>query len=168
MSETPVGSTPSLNESMNNNAPAQPGAAEAADVSRGQGRRFSSFWWLVTAFWLFIALASALETSLLQSADIGRALVVALVRLAPWIVLTPVIVWASSAYPLERSTWKRSLWVHLAVCVLSLATVGVFAYLSPPSPSTLRPDRADMGRVNRQPRETAFVCRGASKPGQIL
>jgi two-component sensor histidine kinase len=142
---------------MDNNTPAQPRAAEAADVSSGQGRRFPSFWWLVTAFWLFIALASALETSLLQSADMWQALVVALVRLAPWILLTPMIVWASSVYPLERSTWKRSLWAHLAVCLLSLAVIGVFAYLSPPSPSISRPDQAEVGRLNREPRQTAYV-----------
>ena len=82
-----------------------------------------------------MALASALEMSLLQSADIGRALMAALVRLVPWIFLTPLIVWASSAYTLERSTWKRSLWVHLAVCALSFGIVGVFAYFSPPAHS---------------------------------
>jgi two-component sensor histidine kinase len=118
---------------------------------------FSSFWWLVTAFWLFIALASALETALLQSADIGQALVAALVRLAPWTFLTPLIVWTSSAYTLERSTWKRSLWVHLAVCALSLGIVGAFAYLSPPPPSLVRQDAAELRRLNREPRETAFL-----------
>jgi two-component sensor histidine kinase len=111
----------------------------------------------VTAFWLFIALASALEMSLLQSTHIGQALTVALVRLVPWIFLTPVVVWVSSVYTLERSTWKRSLWVHLAVCALSLGIVGVFAYLSPPSPPLSRHDPAELSRVNREPRETAFV-----------
>ncbi len=119
--------------------------------------RFSSFWWLVTAFWLFIALASALEMSLLQSTDLREALIVALVRLVPWIFLTPLIVWVSSAYTLERSTWKRSIWMHLAVCALSLGVVGIFAYLSPPSPSVARQDRAELGRMNREPRAIAFV-----------
>src|SRR3974390_463027 len=96
--------------------------------------RFSSFWWLVTAFWLFIALASALETSLLQSAQIRQSLFVALVRLLPWIFLTPLVVWTSSVFTLERATWKRSIWAHLAVCVFSLGIIGAFAYWVPPPP----------------------------------
>ena len=130
-----------------------PGVGQRSEPHRW---RFSSFWWLVIAFWLFIALASALEMSLLQSADIGQALTVALVRLAPWIFLTPLVVWTSSAYPLERSTWKRSLWVHLAVCALSLGVVGIFAYFSPPSPTATRSERAETRRGDRQPRETEF------------
>jgi two-component sensor histidine kinase len=119
--------------------------------------RFSSFWWLVTAFWLFIALASALEMSLLQSADLGAALVVALVRLVPWIILTPLIVWVCSAYTLERATWTRSIWAYIAVAAVSFAVVGLFAYLSPPSPPLSRPDPAELQRLDREPRETAFV-----------
>jgi signal transduction histidine kinase len=137
--------------------PIQPAVPEAGQVSEPHRWRFSSFWWLVTAFWLFVALASALEMSLLQSADIGQALTVALVRLAPWTFLTPLIVWTSSAYTLERSTWKRSLWVHLAVCALSFAIVGVFAYLSAPSPPLGRPDPAEVRRMDRERRTTAFV-----------
>jgi two-component sensor histidine kinase len=86
-----------------------------------------------------------------------EALVVALVRLVPWIFLTPLIVWVSSAYTLERSTWRRSIWMHLAACALSLGVVGIFAYLSPPSPSVARQDRAELGRINREPRAVAFV-----------
>src|SRR5579872_2799199 len=99
--------------------------------------RFSGFWWLVTAFWLFIALANALEMSLLQSEAILQSLLVALVRLLPWIVLTPLIVWTCSNYTLERATWKRSLWVHLGVCALSMGIVGGFAYMVPPPPIIL-------------------------------
>lgn len=119
---------------------------------------FSSFWWLVTAFWLFIAVASALEMSLLQSADMAHALVVAVVRLVPWIFLTPVIVWASSAFTLERSTWKRSIWVHLALCVVSLGIVGAFAYISPPPPlvSAGTNPLADR-KPYKEVRTTAFV-----------
>src|ERR1039458_7861654 len=119
MRETSRGSAASLNGKMDE-PPIQPSVADPGRVSEPERWRLSSFWWLVTAFWLFIALASALEMSLLQSADIGRALMAALVRLAPWTFLTPLIVWTCSAYTLERSTWKRSLSVHLAVCALSL------------------------------------------------
>jgi two-component sensor histidine kinase len=120
--------------------------------------RFSSFWWLVTAFWLFIALASALETSLLQSAQIRQSLLVALMRLLPWIFLTPLVVWTSSVYTLERSTWKRSIWAHLAVCAFSLGIIGVFAYLVPPPPLMIAgQDPAVVRKLQRQPRNAAFL-----------
>jgi len=133
-----------------------PGSAVDAGV-KPRRWRFSSFWWLVTAFWLFIALASALEMSLLQSANMAQALTVALVRLVPWIFLTPLVVWISSVYTLDRLTWKRSLWVHLGICALSLGVVGLFAYLGPPAPALVRPDPAALRRLDREPRETAFV-----------
>lgn len=121
--------------------------------------RFSGFWWLVTAFWLFIALANALEMSLLRSEAIGQSLVVALVRLLPWIFLTPLIVWTSSNYTLERATWRRSLWVHLAVCALSMAIVGLFAYLVPPPPMSFAgQDAAAARRAYRQPRAAAYAA----------
>src|SRR5262249_47817336 len=120
--------------------------------------RFSSFWWLVTAFWLFIALASALETSLLQSGQIRQSLLVALVRLLPWVFLTPLVVWTSSAYTLERSTWKKSIWAHLAVCVFCLGTVGAFAYWVPPPPlMNTGQDPAAVRRLQREPRNAAFL-----------
>ncbi len=155
MSETSVGTAPSDGRLDASTAPpVGPGPAPAA---RPPVWRISSFWWLVTAFWLFIALALALETALVQSAQIGRALVAALIHLAPWTLLTPLIVWASAAYPLERSTWKRSLWVHLAVCVLSFSLVAVFAYLSPPPPLLPGQRPSDLARLREEPRITAFV-----------
>ncbi len=156
MSETTVGSTPSPSGSRQP-IPALPSAGEAVQAANMRRGRFSSFWWLVTAFWLFIALALALEMSLLQSAHIHQALVVALVRLAPWILLTPLVVWVSSVYTFGRSTWKRSLGAHLVVCAVSLGIGGVFAYLSPQSLSLARPEPAGLSRLNRETRETAFV-----------
>jgi len=156
MIETSEGATTSLSRKMNG-LPGRAGAPVIGPITESRRWRFSSFWWLVTAFWLFVAVASALEMALLQSADIGQALMVAVVRLAPWTFLTPLIVWTSSAYPLERSTWKRSLWMHLAVCVLSFAIVGVFAYLSPPAPALDHPDPTELRRTNRAPRTTAYV-----------
>jgi two-component sensor histidine kinase len=109
---------------------------------------------MVTAFWLILALASALEMSVLQSTSWWQAMLIALSRLAPWMLLTPVVVWVSSAYTLERGTWRSSLWVHLAVCLLSLGVIGAFAYFTPPTP---RPDPAARDRLNRDPRESAFL-----------
>ena len=104
----------------------------------GSLRWGTSFWWLVAAFWLFIALASALEMSLLQSARISVSLVAALMRFIPWLILTPVIIWTCSHYTLERANWQKSTWVYLALCLGSLILVGAFAWWSPPfSPPTV-------------------------------
>jgi two-component sensor histidine kinase len=97
------------------------------------------FWWLVTAFWLFIALASALEMSLLQSARMSVSVVAALMRFIPWLMLTPVIIWTCFHCTLERSNWKKSVWIYLGLCVVSLAIVGVFAWFSPPLSITPAP-----------------------------
>ncbi len=112
----------------------------------------------MTAFWLFIGLASALEMSLLQSTHLQAALLFGLVRLLPWVFLTPLIVWTSGVYTLERSTWKRSLPVHLLVCLFSLTVVGAFAYLIPP-PAMLSSgqDAASLRKLQRQPRTAAFL-----------
>ena len=92
----------------------------------------TSFWSLVVAFWLFIAVASALEMSLLQSARMSVSIVAALMRFIPWLLLTPIIIWACSHYTLDRVNWKKSLGVYLALCLFSLALVGLFVWLSPP------------------------------------
>ena len=97
--------------------------------------------------------------SLLQSEAILQALLVALVRLLPWIVLTPLIVWTCSNYTIERATWRRSLWVHLGVCALSMGIVGGFAYLMPPPPIILAgQDGAATRKAYRQPRAAAYAA----------
>jgi len=156
MSATSLGAAPSLSGSLDAK-PLNPSTAAAVATATPSRWRFPSFWWLVTAFWLFIALASALEMAWLQSADMGQALVAALVRLAPWIFLTPLVVWVASAYPLERPAWKLSLWVHLGVCALCLGTVGFFAFLSPPASSLARSDAVEVRRQDLEPRDLAYV-----------
>jgi two-component system, LytTR family, sensor kinase len=98
----------------------------------GSLRWGTSFWWLVVAFWLFIALADALEMSLLQSARISVSLLAALMRFIPWLILTPVIIWTCSQYTLERGHWQKTLQVYVLLCLGSLALVGAFAWWSPP------------------------------------
>lgn len=148
-------SSQSLSEQMQGGA--QPGPFSAERAQKPRRWRVSSFWWLVTAFWLFIAFVSALEMSVLRSANMRQALTDALVRLVPWIFLTPLVVWVSSVYTLERTTWKRSIWVHLAVCVLALGLVGLVAYFAPPVPPASVRGGVELNRLNRQPRETAFL-----------
>src|SRR5689334_21173016 len=112
MSYVSVDRAPFLDESLDA-VPKSPNIDRTVSTASSRRWHLPSFWWLVTAFWLFIALASALEMALLQSVNIGHAAAVATVRLVPWFFLTPLVVWVSTAYTLERSTWKRSLWMHL-------------------------------------------------------
>jgi len=155
MSETAAATNGPLGKSADGLERLSPIAALARPKSNSW--RVSSFWWLVTAFWLFIAFVSAIEMSVLRSANIRQALADALVRLVPWVFLTPLVVWVSSVYTLERSTWKRSIWVHLAVCVLALGIVGVIAYFVPPTPPPSVRGGVELNRLNREPRETAFL-----------
>lgn len=92
------------------------------------------FWWVILAFWLVMSLASALEISILQSTSVREALVVSTSRLLPCILLTPLILWISSVYTLERTTWKSTIWVYIAACLLYLAIVAVVAFFGPPPP----------------------------------
>ena len=73
MSENSLVSQPALGDALK---PAQ--AQRRANNGSGPGKsrrwRVSSFWWLVTAFWLSIAFVSALEMSVLRSTNIRQAL----------------------------------------------------------------------------------------------
>lgn len=113
------------------------------ETARARQRRFLILWLLVSAFWLSISLAAALEMSFLQSANLGQSLWFALGRAAPWIFLSPLIFWVSSRFTFEKNTWRRSIWIHAAVCVLSLGIAGYFAYLSPPMPVLMAPTLND-------------------------
>ena len=53
-------------------------------------------WLLISAFWLLIALASAVEMWLLRPDDVGGVLRFAATQWLPWVFLTPLIVWLSS------------------------------------------------------------------------
>jgi len=85
-------------------------------------------WLLITGFWLLIALASLLETSWFfpnGATVFWRA--VAWLWL-PWIVLTPVMLWLTGRFTIERNTWRRNIWVHLGAAVVILGGLGVLSY----------------------------------------
>ena len=116
----------------------------------------TSFWSLVVAFWLFNALASALEMSLLQSERMSVSVVAALMRFIPWLILTPIIIWTCSHYTLDRVNWKKSLGVYFGLCLISLALVGVFVWLSPPLSTPMPPPNPATTAANDL-RNTLFV-----------
>ena len=91
-------------------------------------------WWLVSSFWLLIALASWLEMWLLRSVDPLDALRYTGVQWLPWVFLTPPIFWLTATHPLEREGWKRTIWIHLAACLAVVSVLGCLAYLQGPPP----------------------------------
>jgi two-component sensor histidine kinase len=107
------------------------GAAKAA--ARG-GWGFLGLWLPVSAFWLLIALPSLLDALLFHPNDTAQALRFFLLQWLPWAFVAPVIMWISFAYTLERSTWRRNLWVHLATCVIIVGGLAVLAYCEGPPP----------------------------------
>jgi two-component sensor histidine kinase len=107
------------------------GAAKAATRS---GWGFLGLWLPVSAFWLLIALPSLLDALLFHPNDTAQALRFFSIQWLPWAFVAPVIMWISFAYTLERSTWRRNLWVHLAACVVIVGGLAVLAYCEGPPP----------------------------------
>jgi two-component system LytT family sensor kinase len=54
----------------------------------------------------------------------------------PWVILTPLVVWLSGRFPLERDHWRLSLPIHVLACILAVgacALLGGFIRPLPPS-----------------------------------
>jgi two-component system LytT family sensor kinase len=92
----------------------------------------SRFWWLVLFFWLVVSLASGLETSLLHMVNPREVLLETGLRLMSWVFMTLLVIWISSSYTLDRANWKRTIWVYVAACFLSLGVLGVLSFFGPP------------------------------------
>jgi two-component system, LytTR family, sensor kinase len=124
------------------------------NVNAPARRRFFGQWWLVSGFWLLIALASMLEMSLFHPSDFTDLLRFAARQWLPWILLSPLIMWIATAYTLDGANWRRTIWVHLVACVLVTGGLGALAYLEGPPPF-LRGDsrpfpRNDVGQFIHQ------------------
>src|SRR5579859_3093382 len=107
---------------------------DAAKAAARAGLRFWGLWLPVSAFWLLIALPSLLDALLFHPNDTAQALRFFLIQWLPWAFVAPVIMWISFACTLERSTWRRNLWVHLAACVIIVGGLAVLAYCEGPPP----------------------------------
>ena len=98
------------------------------------GRDFFAQWGLITGFWLLIFMASLLEAFLFSPNSLAYAWRPVAMQWLPWILLTPIILWLSSRFTIERSTWRRNVWVHLAACVIivgGLGTIGYWEFVRP-------------------------------------
>jgi two-component system LytT family sensor kinase len=99
--------------------------------------RRSTMWVVIFGVWTVLGL---LYTSQLylglrsegMSHSFWRLLVWQLVGCwLPWAVVTPPILWLGRRFPLEKSVWARSLFIHLPVCVVIAALhTAWFAFLT--------------------------------------
>ena len=106
-------------------------AVSAAPAPRaGMGAQ----WWMVSAFWLLIAAASALESWLLRSVDFRYAVRFAAWQWLPWMVLSPAILWLGSAFTIERPAWCRNFLIHLAACAVLVCGLGTLDLYEGPGP----------------------------------
>jgi two-component sensor histidine kinase len=93
-----------------------------------------TYWWLFSVFWLLIALASVLEAWIFRSITLSDAVRSASRQWLPWMLLSPIVLWLSAAFTLERGRWLRNLWIHLAACAAILTSLGAIAYVEGPPP----------------------------------
>ncbi|MEJ0089762.1 MAG: histidine kinase [Limisphaerales bacterium] len=94
--------------------------------------RLSRFWWLVLFFWLVVSLASALEMSLMHMASRSQVLLETFFRLLAWVFMTLLVIRISATYTFDRTNWRRTIWVYLAGCAVSMGVIALLAYFGPP------------------------------------
>jgi two-component sensor histidine kinase len=99
-----------------------------------RGGMVAQWWWMVSAFWLLIAVASALESWLLRSVDLRYAVRFAAWQWLPWMVLSPAILWLGSAFTIERPAWFRNFLIHLAACAVLVCGLGTLDLYEGPGP----------------------------------
>ncbi len=97
---------------------------------------FYAQWGLISIFWLLIAMANLLESSLYNPNGVTYVWRTVAMQWLPWILLTPVIMWLASAFTIERLTWHRNIWVHLGACIIIVGGLGTVSYLQFWQPSS--------------------------------
>jgi two-component system, LytTR family, sensor kinase len=108
----------------------QPVVAHARPLPASWG--LSRFWWLILFFWLIVSLASGLEVFLLHMVSLNQVVMETLSRLTASIVMTLTVVWISSIHTLDRANWKRTIWIYVAGCALSLSVMAILSYFGSP------------------------------------
>jgi two-component sensor histidine kinase len=126
---------------------ATPAALPAPSVAQ----RWSSplrVWALLTLLWIGLALISAAQMTLARELEWDLALRFASLDWAPWIVLSPVVLWFARRVHIDGGNWVRTVPLHLAGAVLVTAAAqfiaqgatitGALPMPAPPGPFELR------------------------------
>ena len=111
-----------------------PPTAALSKPSGGLLAQPTPYWVMISAFWVVISIAAALHDWLMWHGDLVPALRFAASMWLPWAFLTPVIVWFSTAFPLERDRWRWRLTGHLCVFALMTILCGLLSYWAGPPP----------------------------------
>lgn len=99
----------------------------------------SRYWIPISAFWVLITLASALQELLILHGEFWAAFRFAGSLWLPWAFLTPAIVWFTNKNTLSRAHWRKRLALHLLVCVLLAVPLGLISHWAGPPPSRRNP-----------------------------
>ena len=99
------------------------------------------FWLVASGSWVLLALTATLQFALAEQAGFSRAFSFTAFQWLPWAVLTPLITKLSFRFPLERATFRRTIWPHLVVCLGVMAGLGVLGYWAGPPPFRELEDR---------------------------
>jgi two-component system LytT family sensor kinase len=115
-----------LSRQQNSN-PFEIAAVEAPDVEATARRRAFLKWGLIFCFWTVLGL---LYTSQFYVRTLMEGMNHSFWRMLAWqllgcwywwVAFTPLILWLGRRFPIEKSSWKRSLPVHLVACTILAA-----------------------------------------------
>jgi two-component system LytT family sensor kinase len=94
-----------------------------AEMTRAAASRRRLRWIFIVGFWTFFG---ALNASQLYigirsegvSAPLGQVFAWQMVGWVPWALLTPIVLWLGSRFPVERPKLARNLAIHAAACAI--------------------------------------------------
>ena len=117
-------------------------------MREGQNTRHRFLLWiLVCAFWGLLSLAVAGQSYFNGILNWSMSIRFASRDFLPWIILTPLVVWWSARFPLERTRWRWSIPAHVAGCILAVsacAALGHWISPLPPGPRGFAPPQNAM------------------------
>jgi two-component sensor histidine kinase len=113
---------------------AAPPIGAIGEPGRSLPQRRTPSWVMISAFWVMIALATALHDWLAWGGAFMPALRFASSMWLPWAFVTPGIVWFSTIFPVERDCWQRRLMAHLGVFALIAVLLGLISFWAGPPP----------------------------------
>ena len=117
----------------------------------------SRLWWAILTFWIVVAFATGLETTVLATGTPREVIQVVLGRLGPWLFMTGLIIRLSTKYTLDAANWRRVIWVYLGAFVISMGMVALFSYFGPPPLLLGRRGADGLGVFANDPRSLTFL-----------
>lgn len=93
-----------------------------ANTSGGQdatGRKQTSLFWTACFLgWCALVAITASSIFVFQSFPFWLALQMAFILWSPYALATPLVLWGARRFPLNRTTWRSNIWVHIVAAVI--------------------------------------------------